>query len=158
AAALGSIAGAFLTGFVLISWIGTRRIVAGIAATLLALAVLSRPPWLPRRGYGLALLAAIIIATGAAVQTPCLRESNYDCIRVTQGNQNGTLYSALILDHLVNGIVNVADPAKPAYDYERFYAAALDKVYGRGHHVDAFLIGGGAYTFPSYIEKTYRGR
>src|SRR5437870_3240383 len=49
AAALGSIAGTFLAGFVLISAFGTRRIVSGVAVTLLVLAVAARPPWLRRR-------------------------------------------------------------------------------------------------------------
>jgi predicted membrane-bound spermidine synthase len=50
AGSIGSIVGAFLTGFVLISALGTRTIVAGVAVTLAVLAVLSMvpaPPGLP---------------------------------------------------------------------------------------------------------------
>jgi spermidine synthase len=158
AAALGSIAGAFLTGFLLVSWLGTRHVVAGIAAVLLALAVLSRPPWLRGRVLELGSLAAVILASGWASHSGCVRESNYYCIDVTHGVENGTPYRGLVLDHLLNGIVNVEDPTKPVYSYERFYAAALDQVYQHGARVDAFLLGGGAYTFPSYLRRTYRGK
>ena len=48
AAALGPILGTFLTGFVLISAFGTRRIVAGVAVTLLLLAFAARLSWLAR--------------------------------------------------------------------------------------------------------------
>ena len=57
AASLGSIVGTFLTGFLLISAFGTRRIVAGVAVTLLLLAVAARPPWLGARVYELGSLA-----------------------------------------------------------------------------------------------------
>ncbi len=50
-AALGSIAGTFLTGFVLVSAFGTRWIVAGVAVTMLLLAVAVRPPWLGGRVF-----------------------------------------------------------------------------------------------------------
>jgi spermidine synthase len=157
AASLGSIVGAFVTGFALISWFGTRHIVAGIAAILLMLAILARPPWLRSRAYGLGLLAAVIVGSGAASHSPCLRESNYYCIQVTDGLEDGKPYRGLILDHLLNGIVDVADPAKPNYSYERFYASAVNKLFRAGDRIDALLLGGGAYTFPSYLEKTYRG-
>ena len=49
AASLGSIVGTFLTGFVLISAFGTRRIVAGVALALLLLAIAAWPPWLGTR-------------------------------------------------------------------------------------------------------------
>ena len=92
AAALGSIAGTFLTGFVLISWIGTRHIVAGIAAILLVLAILARPPWLRDRVVALGSLAVVIVAAGAVSHSPCVRESDYYCIDVTHGTQDGRAY------------------------------------------------------------------
>ena len=63
AAALGSIAGTFLTGFLLISWIGTRHIVAAVAGILFLLALLARPPWIWRRAgaAGMTLLFVLIL-------------------------------------------------------------------------------------------------
>jgi len=82
AAALGSIAGTFLAGFVLISAFGTRRIVAGVAVTLLVLAVAARPPWLRSGVLELGAMLAAIVTIGWTSHSPCLRESNYHCIRV----------------------------------------------------------------------------
>jgi predicted membrane-bound spermidine synthase len=45
AAELGAIVGVFATGFVLVSAFGTKSIVAGVAITLLALAIFSNPVW-----------------------------------------------------------------------------------------------------------------
>jgi hypothetical protein len=86
AAALGSIAGTFLAGFVLISAFGTRRIVAGVAATLLVLAAAPRPRWLRRRLLELGAILAAIVTTGWTSYSPCLRESNYYCIRVVDNS------------------------------------------------------------------------
>src|ERR1041385_9031691 len=81
AASLGSIVGTFLTGFLLISAFGTRRIVAGVALTLLLLAVAARPPWLGARVYELGSLGAVLLVAGPVSHSPCLRESNYYCIK-----------------------------------------------------------------------------
>jgi len=66
AASLGSITGTFLTGFLLISTFGTRRIVAGVALTLLVLAIVSRPPWLAARVLELGSLALLILVAGTS--------------------------------------------------------------------------------------------
>jgi hypothetical protein len=70
AAALGSIAGTFLAGFVLISAFGTRRIVAGVAVTLLVLAVAARPPLLRRRLLELGAILAAIVTIGWTSYSP----------------------------------------------------------------------------------------
>jgi MFS family permease len=157
AAALGSIAGTFLTGFVLISWIGTRHIVAAIAGILLVLAVLARPPWLGARMFELGSLAAVIVAAGLTTHSPCLRESDYYCIRVTAGTENGREFRSLTLDRLLNGVVDVKNPARPTYLYERFYASAIQKLYRPGDRLDSLMIGGGSYSFPRYLEANFRG-
>jgi predicted membrane-bound spermidine synthase len=158
AAALGSIAGTFLTGFLLISWIGTRHILAGIAGTLLVLAVLARPPWLRGRVFELGSFAALIAASGWVSHSPCLRESNYYCIRVTSGLQGGTPARFLNLDRLLDSIIDVAHPANLLYPYELDYAAAIRRVHPAGDSIDTLMLGGGAYSFPRYLEQTYRGR
>ena len=43
AATAGSILGVFITGYFLISWFGTRAIVAGVVVVLLLLAAFSHP-------------------------------------------------------------------------------------------------------------------
>jgi spermidine synthase len=159
AASLGSIAGAFLTGFLLLSWIGTRAIVAGVAGTLLVLAALSRSGTFGGREYLLlGLFGAATIVSGFASRSPCTVESDYYCIRIVDDVAHGKKHRDLYLDQLLNGIVDLDDPAKPVYFYQRFYQSAIEKVYPAGAAVDAFLIGGGAYTFPRYLKKRFQGR
>ncbi len=170
AAALGSIACTFLTGFFLISWIGTRHIVAGVAAILLLLAVLARPPWLRARVYPLAgLFAAGIVAAGWASHSDCTRESNYYCIRVVPGTLHFTTVQGrriaytppveqLYLDRLVHAQVNVDDPTQLLYGYEQLYAKVLEPLDAPGTQLDAFFLGGGGYVFPRWVEAKYRGQ
>jgi predicted membrane-bound spermidine synthase len=166
AAALGSIVGTFLTGFYLISAFGTRRIVAGVAVTLLVLAVASRPPWLRRGAVVLGSVLAVILALGWKSHGRCFRESNYYCIRVEDRVQaDSTSYNApvrhlrgLYLDRLLHGIVDVRDPSYLYYGYERLYARAIETLHPRGTSVEAFFMGGGSYTFPRWLDRFYRGR
>jgi spermidine synthase/MFS family permease len=167
AAALGSILGTFLTGFLLISSFGTRRIVAGVAATLLLLAVAARPPWLRERVYELGALFAVVVAVGWVSHSGCLRESNYYCIeveKVSVGNASrlGTPrvagdFRALYLDRLLHGVVDVSNPTVLFYEYEQLYAEAIATVFERGSTIDALFLGGGEYAFPRYVEARYRG-
>ena len=167
AASFGSIVGTFLTGFVLISAFGTRRIVAGVALTLLLLAVAARPPWLRNRAYELSSLALVIFVAGAVTQAPCLRESDYYCIKVINVNltrQTATGAAAvpgtfrdLYLDRLLHGVSDLTDPTVLFYPYEQLYAQAIKRVHPHNTSVDVFFIGGGAYTFPRYLEASYQG-
>jgi predicted membrane-bound spermidine synthase len=170
AAALGSIACTFLTGFFLISWVGTRDIVAGVAAILLLLAVLARPPWLRARAYPLVgLFAAGIVAAGWASHGDCTRESNYYCIRITPGTLHFTTVQGrriafrptiqeLYLDHQNQAIVNVADPTQILYGYEQLYAQVIEPLYPPGSRLDSFFLGGGGYVFPRWVEAKYGGQ
>jgi predicted membrane-bound spermidine synthase len=168
AAALGSIVGTFLTGFVLISSFGTRRIVAGVAVTLLLLALASRPLWPRGRLYGLALLLGVVtIAAGWVSHSDCERESDYYCIKVrtvtlrlaTQpsGPKVTGDFKALYLDRLLHGIVNISDAGFLFYGYERLYADAIATLFPSGSSIDAFFLGGGEYAFPRYLESRYKG-
>jgi spermidine synthase len=168
AAALGSILGTFLTGFLLISSFGTRRVVAGVAVTLLVLAVAARPPWLRRRAYELAALAVVIVASGWVSSSGCTQESNYYCIRVqdvrvaaVQGGrtqvQSGR-FRALYLDRVQHSVSDLTDPTVLYYPYEQLYAQTLRRLHPAPGPVDAFFIGGGGYTFPRWLEHDYRGR
>ncbi len=62
---VGSIFGTFLTGFWLISWFGTRAVVAGVALVLLAMGVVIGEVWRPF-GRG-AALAGTLLLCGAAL-------------------------------------------------------------------------------------------
>lgn len=168
-AALGGVLGAFATGFFLVSWFGTRHIVAGVAGVLLVLAVLAGLPRLLGRAWAVLLLAAGIVASGWASHSPCTRESSYYCIRVEPGKVAFTTPSGrrvvaepaqqtLYLDHLVHALVDLADPTDLLYTYELQYANVLQGISPPGSRVDAFFAGGGGYVFPRWVAAKYVGR
>jgi predicted membrane-bound spermidine synthase len=166
AAALGSIVCTFLTGFWLISWFGTRHIVAGVAGVLFLLALLARPPWLRERVAELGSFAVVIVVAGAVSHSGCTRESNYYCIRVASapalrapgGDYVRGDFRVLVIDRLVHGVSDLGNPEQLMYGYERLYARAIETLHPRGSPVSALFLGGGAYTFPRWLERSYRGQ
>jgi spermidine synthase len=162
AGALGSIAGTFATGFVLISTFGTRAIVWGVAGSLLlmgALIALSGRSWL-RYSLPAACLAFVAVSGWVRQQgwlsSRCLRETNYFCIRVRIDTEDENV-RILTLDRLVHSYVDASDPTHLRYGYEQIYADVLQTLFPSPEPVSAFFIGGGGYTFPRYIELVHPG-
>jgi predicted membrane-bound spermidine synthase len=162
AATLGSIVGVFATGFFLISAFGTRPVMACVAIALLALAVLSNPFWQRRRGESAlavnvalasVIAAVFIVGVAATYDSPCFKESKYYCIGVFQEGP----YKVLALDMLIHGYVSVEDPSQPIYPYEKVYRAVLQAKYDKRRPLEGFGIGGGAFTFPRYLERNHHG-
>ncbi|HMR68537.1 MAG TPA: fused MFS/spermidine synthase, partial [Anaerolineae bacterium] len=162
AGALGSIAGTFATGFFLISTFGTRAIVWGVAGSLLligAMIALSGRGWLR---YSLpAIFGAFLALSGLAQQqgwlnSDCLRETNYFCIKVRLDAEDENI-RILTLDRLVHSYVDASDPTHLRYGYEQIYAEVLHTLFPAQEPVAAFFIGGGGYTFPRYIEVVLPG-
>lgn len=158
AATLGSIVGTFLTGFFLISWFGTRAIVAGVCGALLVLGITANPVWNRRSRINVGAVVLFIAAMTAVTRNPCIVESNYFCIHIERVvAQDGTPVLVLNLDHLDHGHVDTRDPTNLIYPYQLLYKEILDVWYPRGSNADSFQIGGGAYTTPRYMERYYVG-
>ena len=155
AATLGSIVGTFATGFFLISWFGTRALVVGVAGALIVLGVLTTPKWTTRSGINVLLVIAFVAGLALTSTTPCLRESNYFCIRVLPGDH--PRQRILALDLLIHGYVDLDDPAKPIYSYELLYDEMIRAAFPNRRDLDSFSIGGGTYTFPRYMEARSDG-
>jgi spermidine synthase len=157
---VGSIAGTFATGFVLISWFGTHAIVMGVAVILLCLGLL-----LALGGRWRLLLPALLLVavdTGllwraVSRRLPCTRETNYFCIKVRDEDDAGETVRKLILDRLVHSYTSLEDPTRLHYGYEQIYAEATAYRAQRDDHLSALFIGGGGYTFPRYMETVYPG-
>ena len=162
---LGSLAGTFLTGFWLISAVGTRAIVFGAGALLLALAVWSGRLWRierPLRGLpllaGAALLVFILVVgrDRRALESGCYRETDYFCIKVyDQPIERDLTLRVLTLDHLVHSYNAPADPTYFEYAYIRVYAELTDYVARIRPNFRALFIGGGGYTLPRGLEVEY---
>jgi len=158
AGALGSIVGTFATGFVLISWFGTYTIVIGVALLLSALGIL----FLLGARWQAAVLALLVIIGGGTVATrqgwnkgPCVRETNYYCIKMYDDLVGGEPIRLLVLDHLVHSYVSLTDPTTLIYGYEKIYAEMAEYRARTKSPPDVLMIGGGGYTFARYMQVTY---
>lgn len=155
----GSIVGTFATGFVLISWFGTHTIVGGVGVLLVLVGLIF--------GLGqrrvlltLALVAVLGGSVGATSQGwlngPCMRETNYFCIKVKEEQREEGPVRVLILDRLVHSHSSLDDPTKLVYGYEQIYAEVTAYQAARqSEPLRALFIGGGGYTFPRYMATVY---
>jgi MFS family permease len=162
--AVGSIAGTFLTGFVLIAYLGSRSVVLGVGLTLVVLGILAGDFLRPGgRATGVALAALVGLSLGQihagdALRGWCHRETAYYCIRVEEEEgRDGQVLRRLVLDHLIHGYTALADPRYLHYDYLQVYAELTAYVAQRRPAPRALFIGGGAYTLPRYLELAYPG-
>jgi hypothetical protein len=178
AQAAGSVAATFATGFLLISRLGARAVILLVAEGVLLAGVLlaeqgrrrmvARPFRVAAAGaFALVLIASV---TGR-VPSPCLRESNYYCIRVLS---QGEHIRVLALDSLFHSYLDLRDPTALLYEYEQGfamiaaeYAALVPGSPGDGSAAGAtgdltavgplrvLLMGGGGYIVPRYLRRVY---
>lgn len=174
-AAVGSIFGTFLTGFVLVDWLGTRAIVSSVAVLLaligLGLASVQYRAGGAFIGMWLMILGAFNVVAFAPYPWATelgvfllLRpdhayleyydESNYFAIQVYEADdiENARI---LALDNLVHSYVPSDDVTRLVYDYETVYAAIVERTAPSGWPLRSFFIGGGGFVFPRYMERVY---
>jgi len=153
-AAVGSIAGTFVTGYWLIQYFGSYAVVLGTAAALFLMAI----PLL--RGSGVAIagtgsLLAVVLGWQQYWEAPCDRESNYFCIRVADHSQDAPWGTArgMVLDHLLHSINHAEDPSLLIAPYvhamDELVRLQFGERYGSG--LSYFFAGGGAYTQPRAV-------
>ena len=172
--AIGSILGTFLTGYVLIAKMGTTAVLLAVSAVLLAMALLyGGSSLLPYLWTG--VLLAVLVSAWAPY--PWARvigerlgfrergsetvffedESAYSFIRVEDVIETPGLRS-MTLDFLVHAYVDMDDPDKLHYDYERIYAGVTERAV-REHHPGnaprALFLGGGGYVFPRWFARRF---
>jgi len=155
----GAIFGTFITGFVLIQWIGTRSIILVVALVLLAMALAFGNLWRVK----VPVLVCLVLFLGVggltisnrALDSECLRESNYFCIRVDDAIEEGRKVKALRLDALVHSYVSLEDPTFLVAGYEKVFADVATYVAQRNPSLQVLFIGGGGYAMPQYLEEMY---
>ena len=168
---LGSIAGTFLAGFLLIPLLGLTAniLLVGILLALLSLAVGGK-----RLISGLwAVVLAILALTGApgAISRSFAeagtggrrivfeKDSPYSYIRVTDEGETTGNEMTLRLDALIHNRIDPARPDALLYEYERIFEA-LTRAYlaSAPSATEAFstlTLGGGGFTLPAYLERHY---
>lgn len=159
---VGSIAGTFATGFLLVSWFGTRTIIWMVAAILIAVGILASASWKSAGKWSMVIIVIGLFSLGFnwrdSWQAPCLKESNYFCIKVDDTTVEERNVKALSLDHLVHSYVALDDPLFQGYGYEKIFAEITQYVAAQGKNpLRALFIGGGGYSFPRYLEVVYPG-
>lgn len=154
---VGSIAGTFLAGFVLIAWLGNTNILFLLALTLLGTALLAAPKSIITTKK---LLALALLGTGsfAIAATPKNAfgnglvadvDTSYNRVRIVDGQdaRTGRLIRMLKTDPFVIQSARFldGDPAEPVFEYAKFYRL--------GDHFQpepkrALVLGGAGYTAP----------
>ncbi len=163
-AALGSIVGAFVTGFVLIQYLGSRSVIIASAAILFVLAL----PFLRQLPGRVAVLllalsaaAVWLVENSDGFTSPCDYESNYFCLRVVDASHDVPYGEAraLVLDHLLHGINHAEEPVMLISPYVHLMQELV------AGHFDAesrarlvyYFAGGGSYTQPRAIRAQAPG-
>lgn len=158
---LGSIAGTLAAGYFFISWIGSTGTVVTVAVVyaVLALAFAIADPLRAWLVLALAVLGGGIGALGhqaQAFRSPCHVESDYFCIRVEDFRpESGRESAMMVLDHLVHGINDKADPSLLYSPYLHFTDEIAKRRFGSISALRALFVGGGAYTLPRAWANDY---
>lgn len=154
ASTAGALCGTFATGFVLVAAFPTTRIIAVLSAALVLLgAVLT---------FGLRarpLVAAVLVATAAAAggwPSRCDYETRYYCVRIEPAPQAPSA-RIVRLDTLSHSYVDLADPARLGFRYQRVLAQALSGRWPGGSPLSVLHIGGGGFAFPRFVAATRPG-
>ncbi len=174
-AAAGSIFGTFLTGFVLIDWIGTRAIVTSVASVLamIGLGIASTQfraggafiaTWLGMLGiinlfaFGpwpwAQEIGVFLLLRPDHSYLVYYDESNYFAIQVYDAEERENT-RILTLDNLVHSYVSGDDATDLIYDYETVYATIVRRTAPNDVALRSLFIGGGGFVFPRYMEAVY---
>lgn len=162
----GSILGVFITGFVLIQWIGTRPIVLAVAVFLFGMALLFGDLWkirlkIPAAAAIAAVAIGVALTSGSYgfgwLDSNCHEESNYFCIKIGEREIGGHPVRTLTLDQLLHSYVAMDDPTFLVYGYEKVTADFVALQHDRSDRLTTLFIGGGGYTMPRLIEDQYPG-
>lgn len=163
---LGAIIGTFATGFLLISWMGTRSIILTMGIILILAALFSGALFKTRKAIAVFVIIAAPCIWGVyafAFKIPLrentyfYKESDYYTIKLmtTTSSDQKTSLKAMVLDNLIHSYVCLEDPLHIEYEYERIYSDVLKWKFKRDENFKSLTIGGGGYTFPRYMEVVY---
>lgn len=163
---LGAIIGTFATGFLFISWMGTRNIIFTMGIVLILAALVAGRLFKRKVIFasflavcGLSLLPLYIWAYKINLKYPAYyyKESDYYTIKLakSKARDGATPVEALVLDHLIHSYVSLGNPLHIEYEYERIYGEVLKWMYKAESPFRSLSIGGGGYTFPRYMELSY---
>jgi spermidine synthase len=163
--ALGSIVGTFMTGFYLVSWIGTVSTLIGVGLVLAAVGILLAPIFSFPLLVSFVFWAVVIGLLGDwewRWGVPFARqkwgpdwvygtETQYSFIKVVEDDK----VRELVLDSLIHAYLP-QDIKDLHYEYEDIYAAVTHRAWkGKESAPRTLFLGGGGYIFPRYIQAIW---
>jgi MFS family permease len=156
AGTVGSLAGVFLTGFVLVTLLPMGMILLVTAVACLVLAAVTAAVPTRRSVTGTAVAAAVLATALVAVPGRCDVDTVYYCASVRTDPADPDV-RVLVLDDLDHSAVDMADAANLRFAYTRRFADAIDTTFAAGVPLDAVHIGGGGFTMPRWLAATRPG-
>ena len=158
---VGSIAGTFAAGFLLIPLVGSTRTLYLIAATLFTLSILLAPLAFTRTSFMILTLFALGIA-GSEISSYALFHSSglhdidteYSRVQVFQTTdpKNGRKFQAMAIDPYFVQSAMYLDGDDPVFEYTPYYHLVR---HFKPDHSRTLMIGGAGYTFPLEYLRTY---
>ncbi|HMQ02779.1 MAG TPA: fused MFS/spermidine synthase [Pyrinomonadaceae bacterium] len=158
---VGSIAGTFLAGFVLIPFVGSTRTLYLIASLLFLVSLLIAPLALARRNVTVLLLFGISVASSEASSYYLFRkhglvdlDTSYSRVRIyeTENERTGRPFRALATDPYFAQSAMYLDDGTPVFEYIPFYHLVR---HFKPDHEHSLMIGGAGFTFPQEYLRTY---
>jgi len=156
ASTAGALAGTFLTGFVLVVSFPTTRILYWLSAVLIVVGVVLLPRRGLLRGTMLVTLAVVAATLAEVVPSPCDAETRYYCAKVRVASDDPSA-RVLQLDRLSHSYVDLDDPSRLGFRYQRVVGSVLDGIRPPAEPVRVLHIGGGGFAFPRYVASTRPG-
>jgi len=163
---LGSILGTFATGFLLISWMGTRHILFTMGIILILSSLVFGGFFVRKKVlavFFVIFIPLLCVFYGYAFKPPLdeetyfFNESDYYTIKLKRSikGNNGNPLESLVLDHLIHSYTDLKDPLYLEYEYIRMYEEIVRWRSNKQKSFKALFLGGGGYTFPRFIEAKY---
>jgi predicted membrane-bound spermidine synthase len=169
-AAIGSIIGTFLCGYLLIPLLGLNTIVVLVGSLLAALALLMGPlrvagtAWLLLIGTGLILAAragglqTILYSDSENSRLLYVSDSEYSHIEVRDLRDGVRTERALLEDALFHNLYDPQQPQELLYEYEQLFAALSAEavgVKGGKDGLSSLTLGAGGCIFPQHLERRF---
>lgn len=158
---IGSIAGTFAAGFLLIPFLGSTRTLYLIAALLFAVSLILAPFAFGRSSF-VALILFVFGVAGSEYSSYYMRtvhglvdtDTEYSRIQVFRSKdaETGREFQAIATDPFFAQSAMYLDDGSPVFDYVPFYA--LIRHY-KPDHSYSLMIGGAGYTLPREYLRTY---
>ena len=165
---LGSIVGTFLTGYLLVSVMGTAAIVWSVALVLAVTGLAYSSRAVRSWAWTGAVLTGFFLSSSSAAwatdlgETLALRmpqnedliyrdESRYSNIEIRRLSHDPEIHG-MYLDKLLHSQITVAAPNDLHYGYTRIFAALTRDHRPFDQPLRVLMIGGGGYVYPRYVE------